>query len=515
MTRHRAQRNIHSAFIIAVLASSCTPSPTRAARELASETDGLTPFPPADGDRRTFAREIILGARTSAFQIEGAKGNRAPSVWDAFAGAKLSESRASEWSRGIDFYARYVADVDAIANTGAKAFKMSLSWPRLMRADGTVIEEGFEYYRDLIEKLQTRDVEPRVTLFHWDAPTWLCANDDAVTCDGAWLEKQAIDHFEAYADAAFARLGASVKVWTTIAEPRMVANLGYGEAQHAPGRRSETEKLIAGHNMLLAHARVAQLYKTKYAPQRGRISIDLNAEGDDAEALAWFADPLFFGDYPLSMRARLGEHLPKFADSDKRALLGSVDFLALTVAAAVGSSGLEKVLRDVRERYGDVEIVVTDDGVVDEGSLQDDMRVAHIDATLDALRAARKGGVNVAAYFYGAMFDDVDWIDGVATRRGLVYVDHENGMKRMQKASLEHFSSLARARSEPTNPMLGARVSSESAPTFVRLGTKRSGETLAIRGFLTAITAVVLTAAFARAVKFAPESDERAPLVEN
>lgn len=66
----------------------------------------------------------------------------------------------------------------------------------------------------------------------------------------------------------------------TFNEPWCSAVLGYGNGEHAPGRVSESaaEVYRAGHNMLLAHARAVDIYRTKFQPsQNGVIGITLNA----------------------------------------------------------------------------------------------------------------------------------------------------------------------------------------------------------------------------------------------
>ena len=499
-----------------VACAAATPATASSTTRVFTPTDALDrpAVDDADAVRRAFARDFTLGVGTSAYQVEGAEGGRAPSVWDAFARAKVGSARASEYARGIDFYRRYVDDIDMVASSGAKEFKMSLSWARLMREDGSVNEEGFEYYKDVVREVLARDVTPRVALFHWDAPTWLCKGNDAVTCDGAWLDKDVIvGHFERYADAVFSRLGDAVKIWTTIEDPLTLASLGYGAGVHAPGRRSVKEKMLAAHNMLIAHARAAKLYKEKYKRQRGQISIDLKA--GDAEALAWFARPLVYGDYPDRMRAELGDVLPSFSEDEKAALTQSMDFFALNVGSKLKPFQLREALKSVQARYGDKEIFVTDDGVLDQGQamdacLNDQARIEHIDGSLDALREAKEKGVNVAGYFYRAMFDDVDWVEGVSARRGLVYIDHKDDLRRYPKLSLEHYASYMRG--EMVKPNLGAAIRRQSSSTadafFVSLGDKRSGETLALRGFITAISAVFVTAVLLRSAPVVIHDDD-------
>lgn len=101
-----------------------------------------------DGNFVTFPPSFAFGVGTSAWQIEGNGGDRPRSVWDAFV-SELGEEKRVEAERGIGFHERYAADAQMMADAGVKHFKMSLSWPRLMRADGSAIDEGFEYYQNV------------------------------------------------------------------------------------------------------------------------------------------------------------------------------------------------------------------------------------------------------------------------------------------------------------------------------------------------------------------------------
>lgn len=132
--------------------------------------------------------------------------------------------------------------------------------------------------------------------------------------------------------------------------------MGYGTGSFAPGRcsnrtlctlgNSATEPYIAGHNVLLAHGSAVQLYRNKYQlDQEGIIGITLNldwaepltntpadisaAQRRNEFGLAWFGDPIFFGEYPQSMIDFVGSRLQQFTVDEKQLIQGSVDFLGL------------------------------------------------------------------------------------------------------------------------------------------------------------------------------------------
>ena len=45
--------------------------------------------------------------------------------------------------------------------------------------------------------------------------------------------------------------------------------------------------------------------------------------------IAWFADPIFFGHYPLEMRNAIGPRLPTFSEEQKKRVMGSWDVFFL------------------------------------------------------------------------------------------------------------------------------------------------------------------------------------------
>ncbi|KAJ0961710.1 hypothetical protein J5N97_000029 [Dioscorea zingiberensis] len=86
------------------------------------------------------------------------------------------------------------------------------------------------------------------------------------------------------------------------------------------------------------------------AHQKGKIGITLNSnwyvpysksKSNDASAqraldfmFGWFMDPLVFGDYPLGMRAYVGDRLPKFTKEQSKIVKGSFDFIGLNYYTA-------------------------------------------------------------------------------------------------------------------------------------------------------------------------------------
>ena len=96
----------------------------------------------------------------------------------------------------------------------------------------------------------------------------------------------------------------------------------------------------------MAHAEVVQLYRRYYQEeQNGIIGITVNhewgepfsnlekdiiaAERRNEFYIGWFTDPIFFGDYPSTMKENGKQRLPRFTVEQKEILLNSVDFIGL------------------------------------------------------------------------------------------------------------------------------------------------------------------------------------------
>lgn len=231
--------------------------------------------------------------------------------------------------------------VSVMKSLGVNSYRFSVSWPRVIPKGGKddpINEQGLQFYSDLIDELLKNGITPFVTLYHWDLPLELHQRY------GGWLNKErAVEDYLRYARVCFEAWGDRVKHWLTFNEPFVVAIHGHSFGVFAPGHTSNTEPWIVAHTLLVAHARASKIFHEEIAPKHGGV-IGITLNGDWAEpwdqtpenikaaqdkmdtAVGWFADPVFFGDYPESMRKMLGDRLPHFTDEEKALLKGSSDF---------------------------------------------------------------------------------------------------------------------------------------------------------------------------------------------
>lgn len=141
----------------------------------------------------SFPDQFQWGVATSAYQIEGATAEegRSPSVWDQFRPSwqrlidrpfgtyRETRQRGAE---GCDPYHRYPDDIQLIKSLGTRHYRFSTSWCRIVPdSRGHVNQQGLDFYDRLVDKLLENNIEPLVTLFHWDSPQlWLVSSCDPI-----------------------------------------------------------------------------------------------------------------------------------------------------------------------------------------------------------------------------------------------------------------------------------------------------------------------------------------------
>jgi 6-phospho-beta-glucosidase len=214
----------------------------------------------------SFPADFLWGAASAAYQVEGAwnEDGKGPSVSDVFSKIPGTTFKASNGDIAVDHYHRYKEDVGLMAAMGLRAYRFSVSWPRIYpRGAGSINRAGLRFYSDLIDELRAHDIEPIVTLYHWDVPQALM---DAY---GAWESREIIDHFDAYCVTLFEHFGDRVRFWVSLNEQNYDTRQGYVAARHPPGVRDRKRFYEANHVAFLANARAIQSFR-QHVPD-GRI----------------------------------------------------------------------------------------------------------------------------------------------------------------------------------------------------------------------------------------------------
>src|SRR5918996_5185610 len=196
-----------------------------------------------------FPDRWVWGAATSAYQIEGAvrEGGRGLSIWDVFSHSPGRVANGDNGDIADDHFHLFAEDIALMRELGLGGYRFSISWPRIFpNGSGRPNESGLDFYRRLIDALNTAGIAPYVTLYHWDLP-------QALQDRGGWTNRDTARRFGDYTQTVSAALGSGVQHWFTINEPWVAAFLGHWMGQHAPGKRDFRLALLAAHNLLLAH----------------------------------------------------------------------------------------------------------------------------------------------------------------------------------------------------------------------------------------------------------------------
>ncbi|OQO69287.1 6-phospho-beta-galactosidase [Enterococcus villorum] len=212
----------------------------------------------------TFPEQFIFGAATAAYQAEGAVtvGKRGKNCWDDY----LQKSGEFDPRQASDFYNRYEEDLRLSHEFGINGLRLSIAWSRIFpNGKGEVDPAGVEFYHQLIDSCNKMGVTPFVTLHHFDTP-------EKQFKEGDWLSLKMVDAYVDFATFCFQEYGDKVSYWITINEPWSVVAGQYIIGHFPPNNHYQIGKAIQSmHNMMVAHARVVNIYKE--SNQKGEIGI--------------------------------------------------------------------------------------------------------------------------------------------------------------------------------------------------------------------------------------------------
>lgn len=430
------------------------------------------------------APEFLFGASTSSFQIEGAANQRHLSIWDTFCATPGKISDGSNGNVACDHFTRWREDVALLADLGMDAYRLSISWPRVINPDGSLRGEGVDFYLALLDHLNDCGIRPFVTLYHWDLPQFI---ED----DGGWLNRDTAFRFRDYADHVTKELGSRVYSWATLNEPFCSAFLGYESGVHAPGFRDSALARTAAHNLLLAHGLAMPVLQKNSPDSHNGIVLNFTpsyaATDSEEDRLAakhadevfnqWFISPLMEGKYPTAIDELPEGDRPEICPGDMELMNYPMDFLGVNyytravyradrsrpfvrlapsrlplteMGWEICPEACTELLVSLSRRYSLPPVYITENGVamndaVIDGQINDFDRVKFFQDHIDAVNAAMDQGVDVRGYFAWSLMDNFEWAEGYQKRFGLVYVDYAT-QKRTVKLSGLSFRDMLRRR---------------------------------------------------------------------
>lgn len=291
----------------------------------------------------SFDKNFLWGSASAAYQVEGAfdKDGKGKSVWDIYSKIEGTTFKGTNGDVAVDHYNRYKEDVALMKELGLKAYRFSISWARIFpKGKGEINKKGLKFYSNLIDELIKNNIEPIVTIYHWDLPQALM--DEY----GGWESRSIIEDFNNYCITLFKEFKGRVKYWVTLNEQNIFIKFGYGIGMHPPGVKDLKRMYEANHIANLANAKAICSFREiikdgmigpsfAYSPSyyNSPNPEDVLA-GENAEDMnsSWWLDVYCNGRYPKLTWKYLDrkELTPKIEEGDFELLkLGKPDFIGL------------------------------------------------------------------------------------------------------------------------------------------------------------------------------------------
>ena len=469
-----------------------------------------------------FPEGFYWGGATAANQFEGAwdVDGRGPSVDDHFMGGSVEKPREITIDidpnklypnhDGIDFYHHYKEDIALFAEMGFNMFRMSISWSRIFPTgmEDEPNEAGLAFYDKVFNELKKYNIEPLVTLSHYEMPYAL------VEKYNGWASRELIPLFEKYCQTVFERYKDKVTYWLTFNEincgtSEMGALFETSMIQGFEGPASAItltpqQCYQALHHQFVASGRVVR-YAHEHYPQfkMGNMDcfilsyaatcdpVDVWANECEMRRMNWFcSDVQVRGYYPSYSWRYFEEHNVKLQmepgdlEDIKK---GKVDFYTFSyyMSNIVGThdveqtagnmtfggknpylestdwgwqidpTGLRYALNQIYDRY-QIPLMVVENGmgakdeVTEDEKIHDDYRISYLKKHVTAMGEAIHDGVDLIGYTWWGPIDLVSAGTGEMRKRyGFIYVDkHDDGTgtyKRLRKDSFYAYQKIIKS----------------------------------------------------------------------
>lgn len=442
----------------------------------------------------TFPKDFIWGSATASYQIEGGvdEGGKGESNWDRFSHTPGKIMNGDTGDVANDHYHLWRNDIRLMKKIGLKAYRFSVSWPRILpKGYGKINRKGLDFYNRLVDGLLKAGIDPYITLFHWDLP-------QALEDEGGWPSRSTVEAFVEYSDVVTKSLGDRIKHWTTLNEPACSAWLGYEIGVYAPGVKDLSQAIRASHHLLLAHglavptirrnspsAEVGITLNSNWTVAASNSALDLDAvRQGDGKWVRWFADPVYGRGYPSDIVADFERQgaLPNGLDfiqaGDLKAIAEPLDFLGINYynrgLVRVNDpnnepqkiflspktpenwtemnwenypDGLTGVLSRFYFHYQPLKIYVSENGASystppdENGNVADVHRTNYLRTHFAAAHRAIQAGVPLAGYFVWSLMDNFEWSHGYSQRFGIVWVNYET-QERILKDSAKWYKTV-------------------------------------------------------------------------
>jgi beta-glucosidase len=435
----------------------------------------------------TFPDNFIWGCSTAAYQVEGAPyaDGAGPSIWDRFSHIPGNVLNGDTGDIACDHYNRYLDDVKLIRDLGMQSYRFSIAWSRIFpQGRGFLNQPGLDFYNRLVDALLEQNIQPMITLYHWDLPQAL----DEI---GGWLNPDIVKWFGDYAEAVFKCLDDRVTYWATFNEPWVITDGGYMQGAHAPGHRSHYEAAIVTHNLMRSNAEAVRRYRSvgkheiglvvnlepKYSFSQSQEDLAATKRAD-AYMNRQYLDPAIHGTYPEELQEIFGDAWNISPHNGEEKLNEPIDFIGINYytrgitryapdawplfAETVHQSqsiytetgwevcpeAFTDVLNWVRENYNNPPVYITENGsafydppVAEGGCIDDPLRQSYMRSHIKSVHQAIQDGCDIRGYFTWSLMDNLEWANGFSKRFGLVHINYQT-LERTPKESAKLYRQI-------------------------------------------------------------------------
>lgn len=403
---------------------------------------------------------------------------------------------------GVNFYHTYKEDIALFAELGFKVFRLSINWSRIFPNgdDAQPNEAGLEFYENVFKELKKYNIEPLVTLSHYETPLALTRKYNG------WYSREVIDFYTNYAKTVFTRYKDYVKYWLTFNEINVITHSPYTGGgiliDKLPEKTSDQIAYQAAHHQFVASALATKiaheiipdvqvgcmLARMQTYPVTNHPDDILKAQ-EHNDLNLFFTDVHAKGEYPAYMDRYFAENnivVNKEEGDDEILKNHPVDFISFSyymsisvttqgnqektegnlVEGAVKNQylessdwgwqidpkGLRVTLRDFHNRYNKPLFVVENglgayDKVEEDGSIHDPYRIDYLRKHIEQMKEAVKDGVDLMGYTAWGPIDLVSFSTSEMSKRyGFIYVDQDdegNGtLKRSKKDSFNWYKNV-------------------------------------------------------------------------
>lgn len=409
----------------------------------------------------SFPSGFLWGVSTAAHQVEGGNHNNQWSAWEASGRIKSGDrcGQACDWWNNAE------RDFDLAREIGLNALRLSVEWSRIEPEPGRWDPRALQRYREMLQGLRERGIQPMVCLHHFTHPLWFEER-------GGFLAPDAVQRFEQFARHVVSGLGDLCQDWVTMNEPNVYGALGYALGEFPPGRKGQ---------IVTAVRVVKALARAHAGAYRAIHELQPDARVGWAHNFIVFqpSNPRFAGDrWVARLIAELFNesflHLMEqgnlgfpfnLAERDAEDLVGTCDFVGLNVYsrfhvafdlrfasqlfghvfvplhAPQGDHGVEspygeafpEAIRVAVHRVARLgkPIYILENGVPDA---QDRIRPWLIVNAVGELHQLIQEGHDIRGYFHWTLTDNFEWSEGWRLRFGLVALDPKTQQRTIRQS---------------------------------------------------------------------------------